>query len=119
MNGDEVKTADQKRMSVAQQIEKKRFGGKRNPIVDAFIEVLEEDPDIVIEYITDTGVEWNFKPDSEPVRAIAGQIESLADMDKVQRKQYDIMYKEYEKQAVMKAKKKLGNIGVLKAIMGK
>jgi len=120
MNGknDEVKTADQKRMGIAKEIEQKRFKGKRNKIVDAFIEVLEEDPDIVIEYITDTGVEWNFKPDSDPVKAIAGDIKSLADMDKLERKQYDRMYKDYEKEALKKAKKKLGTIGVMRAIMG-
>ena len=116
---DDTKTADQKRIGVAQKIEKKRFGSKRNKIVDAFIEVLEEDPDIVIEYITETGVEWNFKPDSEPVRAIAGQITSLEQMDKKERKEYDIMYKEYELEAVKKAKDKLGTFGVLKTLMGK
>ena len=117
-NNNEIKTADQQRMEVAKTIQDKRFGGKRNPIVDAFIEVLKEDPDIVIEWITDSAVEWQFKPDSDPVKKIAGDIEKLSDMDKYQRREYDKMYKKYEKQAVFKAKKSLGNIGVMKAIMG-
>lgn len=117
--GNEVQTADQKRMKVAEEIAQKRFKGKRNAIVDAFIEVLKEDPDIVIEYITDTGVEWQFKPDSDPVRAIAGDITALSQMDKYQRRDYNKMYKKYEKKAIVKAKDRLGTMGVMKAIMEK
>lgn len=108
-----------KENKMARAIADKRFKGKRNAIVDAFIEVLNEDPDIVIEYVTETGVEWNFKPDSEPVKTIAGEITSLADMDKYQSRDYDKMYKKYEREAIVKAKDKLGTVGVLKAVMGK
>jgi len=117
LNND-IQTADQRRMEVAHTIAQKRFKGKRNPIVDAFIEVLKEDPDIVIEWISDSAVEWQFKPDSDPVKKIAGDIEKLSDMDKYQRRKYDKMYKKYEKVAVRKAKDKLGTMGVVKVIMG-
>ncbi len=107
-----------KNMHTARMIENQRFKGKRNAIVDAFIEVLKEDPNIEIKFITETGVEWQFKPDSDPVKAIAGDIQSLSEMDKYQRREYEKMYKDYEHKAIVKAKNKLGNIGVLKAIMG-
>ena len=90
-------THDKARMhNLAETIAKKRFKGKRNAIVDAFIEVLEEDQDIQIQYITDTGVEWQFKPNSNPVKEIAGDINKLSDMDKYQRREYEKMYKRYE-----------------------
>lgn len=101
---------------LARQIEKKAFKGKRNKIVDAFIEVLKEDPDIEIMGMGDSRVCWRFKVDSEPVRVIAGHISDYTDMTKDERRAYDKMEKKYEKEAMSKAYKKLGTLGVIKAV---
>ena len=102
--------------NIAKQIEKKAFKGKRNPIVDAFIEVLEEDEDIEIIGIGERGVAWRFKIGSEPLVSVAGHINDHSEMTKEERRAYAKLEKAYEKEATKKAYKKLGTLGVIKAV---
>ena len=104
---------------MAKTIEQRKYGGKRNKIVDAFIEVIQEDPDIEILHIGNTKVVWRFKIDSEPVQKIAPGITSFEQMTKPQRRAYDKLEKKYNKKAAKAAKEKLGGtMGLMKEIMG-
>ena len=100
--------------SIAQQMSKKN---KRNPIVDTFIEVLKEDPDIEILNITSSNVSWRFKVDSPPVIEIAGEISSFDEMTKEERRKYRKLEEKYQKKAMKETKDRMGMGKIVDTIM--
>lgn len=103
---------------VDEEMIRKTIGNKRNPIVDAFIEVLENNPEIEIREVEDTKVDWGFKIDSPTVQDIARGITSFEQMNEEQKLELERKEKEYLIQATKEAKDKLGIGGVLSSIMG-
>lgn len=96
------------KQKMARTIGEQTYGSGRNKIVDAFIEVLEENPEIEIINISGTRVDWRFKIDSPSVQKIADGVTDWNDMDKKQRRAYDKLEKKYQKKAIKEAKTRIG-----------
>lgn len=102
---------------MAQRIEKARFGGKRNIMVDTFIEILKENPDIEFLGVDGTRVNWRFEIGSKPVQDIAPGLLNYANMNKEQRRAYDKLEKKYQKKVIKEVRNRLGSKRIMDEIM--
>ncbi|MHA1807006.1 MAG: hypothetical protein ACTSX2_05485 [Candidatus Thorarchaeota archaeon] len=105
-------------IEVARKIEKHTTGGKRNPIVDKFIEVLEENPEVEILSVTDTKVDWRFKIDSPTIRDNIGVFQSYDEMTEEQLEQCHKLEEEHLLAFTKEAHSRLGVVRTLRTLMG-
>ncbi len=112
------KTPKIQRSELAEKIGKGVFKSNKNPLVDAFIEVLEEHPEIEILSRGENIVNWRFKIDSPIFRENIGHYESYDHLLKNEKRKQKELEKKYEKQFIIDAHDKLGNMGVAKAVIG-
>lgn len=109
----ELSKREQQNKAIAQ----KRSGTKQSKRIIAFIEILEANPDIEILYIGETRVNWRFKITSKQVQEIAPGITDFAQMNKEQRRAYDKLEKDYQKQVIQETYKKIGALGLVKDVL--
>ena len=115
---DEIELPQLTRSELAEKIGKGVFKSNKNPLTDAFIEVLEEHPQVEVLSRGDNIVNWRFKIDSDIFRENIGYFESYDQLLKYDKRKQKELEKKYEKQFVQDAKDKLGNLGVAKAVIG-
>ncbi|MCK4545400.1 hypothetical protein KAU43_07665 [candidate division WOR-3 bacterium] len=108
---------DIKKSDIAENIGKKAFKNNKNPLTDAFIEVLEEHPQVEMLSRGENIVNWRFKIDSEIFRENVGHFESYDHLLKDDQRKRKKLEKIYERQFIFDAKDKLGNMGVMKAVV--
>lgn len=117
MNNQVDETPKIKKLEIAETISTKVFKSNKNPLTDAFIEVLEEHPQVEILSRGENIVNWRFKIDSDIFRENIGHFESYAHLLKNDKRKQKEIENKYEKQFIMDAKDKLGNLGVAKVII--
>lgn len=105
-------------IDVAKKIEKQTTGGKRNPIVDEFIAVLKEHPEIEILSVTDTKVDWRFKIDSPTIVVNVGEFQSYDELTEEQLGQCRKLEEEYMKVITREVYSRLGVVRTLRTLMG-
>lgn len=106
-----------RKSEMVETISKKVFKSNKNPLTDAFIEVLEEHPQVEILSRGDNIVNWRFKIDSQIFKDNIGHFESYEHLLKDDQRKRKALEKTYETQFIINAKNKLGTLGIMKAII--
>ena len=114
---EETPEDERKKLELATKMTKNIFKSGSNPITDAFIQVLEEHPDVEILSRGENKVNWRFKIDSDIFRERIGHFESYDHLLKFDQRKRQELEKEYERVFIIQAKDKLGTFGVVKAVI--